>query len=327
MMNYYSENTESQYPTPPWGLAEPDLGANSQGDWVSDALQDEKRDIACLLSHKSAQPNHDPISVSVFTKDIRVVLPPPLIPDNFERSKRGKIFSFSKASQHRMLRICRNSGHLIRSQICLTYHLEWPEDGEALKKDLQRLYYCLRRKYKGLVYLWVLEFQERGTPHFHFFTDREPEDFEFQAYVAKQWNRITAPGNKSHLQWHLHPSNFFPWDMQSGKYLAKEYMGKEAQKKVPENFQNVGRFWGCSQNMTPVPVHVIPDNNADPYVLKKVIRILAKQREKTLKTFGVRKKIRGRALTFTLPHASPAFILLMEYYNGLGPPESYSVPF
>jgi len=40
--------------------------------------------------------------------------------------------------------------------------------------------------------------------------------------------------------------------MKKGGYLCK-YLEKKEQKNVPNNFENVGRFWGCSRNMVPDP--------------------------------------------------------------------------
>lgn len=207
----------------------------------------------------------------------------------------SNILEFSQKSRSNLLHTCRNSGHEIKSQICLTYHESWSEDGKQVKKDINNFSRYLSRKFSDLHYLWVLEFQERTAPHFHFFSDI-PTKPEFrvpfrvvpsQRDLAELWvlrvQKLHLPGAITTLDFHSHEKNFFDWQMKSGSYLTKEYIEKSIQKDVPENFKNVGRFWGASRNMKPRFDIVDPETTQDPLyvgVITRAVRALSKKADK-----------------------------------------------
>mgnify|MGYP001809958834 CR=1 FL=1 len=188
----------------------------------------------------------------VFEKDAFVcrhfpAMPPRENPPN----PRMAIYEFSDKSRAHLDHVACNSGHLIKSQFCLTYHEQMPFDGEQVKRHLDKWLKSYRRRFPGAGYLWVLEFQQRGVPHFHVFLTI-PVDHQAQKKMARSWVRITK-GDKLQYWWHCRRKNWIPWDMSNGKYLIKNYCVKIAQKDVPRDFVNVGRFWGCSRNMQPKP--------------------------------------------------------------------------
>jgi len=194
----------------------------------------------------------------VFAKDTYVcrsfAATPPVGKDPAPRTS---IYEFSDKSRQHLDHVCSNSGHLIKSQICLTYRNQNPADGEIVKIHLDKWLKSMRRRYPDLGYLWVLEFQERGVPHFHVFLTVKP-DRVMQKKIAKSWVRITK-GDKVQYWWHCRPSNWISWKMDSSKYLLKNYVVKIAQKDVPAHYQNVGRFWGSSRNLTPKPALITPE--------------------------------------------------------------------
>lgn len=256
------------------------------------------------IEHRSEGPvslNDPPYLLHVYYRDLKVkkffpqAVPPP-------SGLKSKIFRFSDDSRRNLLHVCRNSGHHIQSQFCLTYHDSWPSDGKAAKAQLHHFITGLKRLQgcSQVHYLWVLEFQARSAPHFHFFTDI-PAASPYWAGVpflcppapvtasdlAHLWvvqvQGLHMPGCRETLQFHSHESNFFRWQMVSGKYLAKEYVEKSMQKDVPEDFQNVGRFWGNSRNMKPQFMVLDPYETEDPLlagVIPRAIRSISKLREK-----------------------------------------------
>jgi len=166
-------------------------------------------------------------------------------------SCRKAIYEFSDKSRNHLNHICCNSGHLVKSQFCLTYHGQNPTDGATVKMHLDRWLKSYRRRFPAGAYLWVLEFQNRGTPHYHVFLS-VAVDRAMQKKMAKSWIKITN-GSPAQYWWHCRPENWTPWSMDNGNYLMKQYAIKHAQKEVPQEFQNVGRFWGCSRAMHPTP--------------------------------------------------------------------------
>lgn len=293
---------------------------------------------ACLLVHNSTaseppQEEKKPFYLQVFHKDLKVKVPYPAASP--PGSLRQDIFQFSDASRRRLLHVCRNSGHHIKSQFCLTYHEAWPHDGKEVKANLNHFITVFKKIFgKDSKYLWVLEFQKRGAPHIHFFSDLEPNR-EYQHILTNIWilTVLGLSSDSSTYRFHNHPSNFFAWNMKSGKYLSKEYLEKSVQKGVPENFQNVGRFWGHSRNMKPDFLMIDPnDLPGIKHEIKKAVRSITKAHEKLScriaracrdslrekgRITGKRKPIKKRNLrakikSYTVPLLSGAFMTILN---------------
>lgn len=243
--------------------------------------------------------------VQVYHSDVKIKRPA-IQPSNPQPGKRGCIFGFSDPSMNRLLFTCRNSGHLLQSQFCCTYHNSWPLNGKALKEQLQALIHRIKRKYgRGIHYLWVLEFQERGAPHIHLFLDIPPTR-KNRWFLADAWLDVSdQSGDVMCRRFHRNPKNFFSWEMRSGAYLAKEYIGKVEQKHVPESFHNVGRFWGTSRNMTPDFSTIDPrdEETAQQICIEKALRVVMRLQEKKIDQFKAYGCLYQRALDFfQLPH-------------------------
>lgn len=222
--------------------------------------------------------------LQVYRNDVKIKRPT-LQGDTSTKGKRGQIFEFSASSMNRLLFICRNSGHLVQSQFCCTFHNSWPLDGKALKQMLEGFIKRLKRKFgRGIHYLWVLEFQDRGAPHIHFFSDILPTRHN-RWFLADAWlDASDQTGDSKCRRFHRNPKNFFTWEMKSGAYLAKEYIGKVEQKDVPASFKNVGRFWAASHNMTPDYATVDPRDYDFAYrdALTKTVRTITRACEKKI---------------------------------------------
>lgn len=234
---------------------------------------------------------------------------------------RGEIDAFSYKSRRRLEFTIRNTAHAFVSQIALTYHHNLASDGQEVKRHLDNLLRRLRTKFPFVKYLWILEFQQRGVPHYHLFLT-VPPDKSLHEFIARSWNRITGE-TEQHLAVHLHEKNFIPWSMETPGYLTK-YLHKENQKHVPSHYLNVGRFWGCSRGLVSDPEVITkemlgvmyqpivdaktgeiedPRNN-----YKEVYRILRKWHEAKVK-FAKRK--RGRPGRYTSPIARQQNYLMM----------------
>lgn len=168
---------------------------------------------------------------------------------------RGEIDHFSDKAKKRLRFSVLNSFPFLISQFCCTYHQNPPTEGKVLKKHLNIFLTRLRKNVK-CKYLWILEFQKSGNPHFHIFLTVPPNN-NLHEYLAKTWNRITQE-SEEHYRFHRHPHNFIDWDMGSGAYTTK-YLDKASQKNVPEGFGKVGRFWGASRGLVPDPEIFTPE--------------------------------------------------------------------
>jgi hypothetical protein len=141
------------------------------------------------------------------------------------------------------------------SQFGLTYHENWPSDGRVCKAHLNAWLTALRRILPGGGYLWLLEFQQRNAPHYHVFLTVPPDE-SIRLQLAEAWCRITSPGDPDALCFHQNQRNWVDWDMRSGSYLCK-YLDKEAQKCVPADYVQFGRFWGNSRGLEADPVPIL----------------------------------------------------------------------
>lgn len=245
--------------------------------------------------------------VSVFRNACKVHRMNSYVPATFgnKPTRRGVIDHFSSKSRARLKFVAGNCFPLLVSQFCLTYGASnIPADGRETHNHLKRFLDAVRRKYPGSTYLWTLEFQRRGVPHFHVFFSFPPSELKHE-WLARKWCKITN-GSAGQYVVHRNERNFVSWDMKKGGYLCK-YLEKQEQKKVPNNFENVGRFWGCSRNMVPSPdqwffsdLQKIVIQHTDKVtgeiigldIPKLIYRTLRKHHESTIKLCGKKRKSR-----------------------------------
>ncbi len=153
--------------------------------------------------------------------------------------------------------------------LTLSYGNIYPSNGYLVKKSLNRFLTFLRTRYSNLGYIWFLEFQARGAPHFHVLLDQDviPGDRDL---VASRWLIAAIEFtmlDREYPPWliadtalkmfkvHRHPKT---WEKlrsaDGGRGYVTSYASKPNQKEVPKQFGNVGRFWGNSKNAIPRPL-------------------------------------------------------------------------
>ncbi len=169
---------------------------------------------------------------------------------------RGVIKELSKSSVNRMKLTLRNVDPvLIKSILTLTYPKDFPLNGRDVKRHLDLMKRWLKRHGVGSGF-WFLEFQKRGAPHFHMFLSCFPVG-GVQA-VSKAWCQIVGGNDENHLRWHLGELSGTPClelmrNPHAASAYATKYATKVEQKAVPEEFEDVGRFWGYwGRSMRPV---------------------------------------------------------------------------
>lgn len=269
--------------------------------------------------------------------DVRVIRDygPRPQPEHLKGVTRGDVQMFTARSAARLVRTARNAFPALVSQFCLTYHASNP-DGATAKKHLHAWLVALRRAAPGAGYLWILEFQSRGVPHFHVWLTVPVNDALWQR-LGRAWNRIAEPLSPEHLWWHtrerLDPRSgklqrsFIAWNMKAAGYLRK-YMSKEAQKCVPDGFGWAGRFWGSTRDLVPLPVTVPADDlpmsvtdltrDLCRYVEARrrrgaaVARKIAADRGREYKPVKLRPTVRAQSTSGWLNNAAPAFWRLVE---------------
>lgn len=225
------------------------------------SVADRVRGNACLYRHISKKPfSPPPVNTAsrfikearfeIYTRSVKVRRPCPTsaVPPNRAGSS---IDSFSAKSRSRLRCLCDNSTHIIKTQFCMTYADVWPDDGKQTKKDLNKFLTSVRYHFDDFKYIWILEFQSRGCPHFHLFSNI-PHTYENHKILVRLWHKIAGHNNPDHVKVHSHSRQFKPWNLGTGGYLCK-YLDKEKQKEVPAKYADVGRFWGNSRGLIAKP--------------------------------------------------------------------------
>lgn len=243
------------------------------------------------------------------------------------RPRRQRIASFSEASARRLHHQVRNAPLEVKSQFLLTYPADFPLSGKIVKNHLDRWFRAIRKAYgsENFGFEWVLEFQtKRGAPHFHVFFTWEPSN-ELRRFLAKKWNGIVK-GGKKHLWFHLRSKNFVAWNMGKGGYVMK-YAQKKEQKDVPENFEDVGRFWGCSRNMIPQAFNLDFERMAGicDWSVKAIqnyfLRALRKYHDGQLERWGKESRLHGQDWSkVKVPNTGQVVRQLLRYVYGNRPP-------
>jgi len=169
--------------------------------------------------------------------------------DDIERGRtRSKIMEFTHGTSTRMAAYLRECVAPYSYMHTLTYPSDYPSDGHTVKYHLRR--YCQElmriskrngRNEAGI--FWFIEFQKRGAPHFHLLTT----DFYSFRRCQLLWYTIVNSGDIKHLKAGVRVER-----LKKGKKgmiaYAKKYAAKQEQKKVPEDYISVGRFYGMYGN-------------------------------------------------------------------------------
>lgn len=165
---------------------------------------------------------------------------------------RGRVSGFSRQSRRRLMMtiagVKRNAE--LPSFVTLTYPSEFPTV-ERAKRDLKIFLQRLNRKFPNAGYIWKLEPQERGAPHYHMMV-WGVSNSELFGWTVKNWFEIAGNGDKNHYLFHMGVlKDSVPcvskvrsfrgiWSYAS-KYLGKTFDVAEWGQKW------TGRFWGVGK--------------------------------------------------------------------------------
>ena len=223
------------------------------------------------------------LTVKIFEKDFHMSsYVKPLVTRKIKYSKRGTIKKLTVRSTKRLRFLLRNTAHKMEYEVGLTYPKSFSSDGVLVKKHFHKL--RTRLNYYGYKYIWILEFQSRGAPHFHMLVSKEIK----KDVLAKMWFDIVGSGDLKHLRRGVHVAIIRNKDGMAGYFAT--YLSKQDQKHVPESYSNVGRFWGSSKDLVDCTVKKFYGLHADIQELKREIRPLRRWYDKQKKSWSKKKK-------------------------------------
>jgi hypothetical protein len=146
------------------------------------------------------------------------------------------------------------------------------------------LQYLRRRKIK---FIWVLEFQSKGAPHYHIIAS----DFLPKDEASERWHKIMGSGDEKHLKARTGIASIKSKEQLHGNLLT--YIKKLDQKNVPEVFKDVGRFWGSSRGLLAWQLF---QKRGHYFRLLWRIKLLRKWYQAHLRKFGIKWRWRGKGL-------------------------------
>lgn len=192
---------------------------------------------------------------------------------------RGAIREMSEASRGRLASAAYTltaEGHEPAAMITLTSPGNWDEiylnqdeaGGVLFKAHLRAFRMRLQRKLEleGVMehkVLWFLEFQRRGAPHVHLMlfglTVGASLRRRLRKWCGAAWSEIV--GNPSQFEQEKHRRAGTQVSKMRVKHFgyATKYATKPEQKTVPDEFAQVGRFWGLWNHKLPKPDTLVFD--------------------------------------------------------------------
>jgi len=170
--------------------------------------------------------------------------------------------------------------------LTLTYHHGHERDGHSASVDRNLFLTNLRQQYPGCQYIWRIEPQRRGAPHFHVIvwfqiaqSDVELQDFT--AYINRTWHRIADPNSAAHEKHGVRvdrASSYRKAFIYLTKYTAKD------DDKSDWNYQ--GRRWAASRDLPTSPVACWEATPAQAWMMKRILRKLVSKRSKSGQRFA-----------------------------------------
>ena len=208
-----------------------------------------------------------PLVLEDWPRGVRVRMP---IGHRIGGGQRSKVTIFSRSSQNALGWVYSQGPW--SSMLTLTYPCTYP-DGETSKAQLNVVLQKLRRMH--IKYLWVLEWQARGVPHYHIWMDRrfrdcplseDLQDLQSWRPIMTTWLRaIGEDSNPRALAFGLHQKSYIDWEVRVGNNYAKKYASKQEQKCLPPGVEKFGRWWGCSRGVNkPVRMVDLPEDGFCP---------------------------------------------------------------
>jgi hypothetical protein len=126
--------------------------------------------------------------------------------------------------------------------LTLTYPAEWSWDAELWKRHLKVFSQRFVRRFPSAGFIWKLEFQERGAPHFHPFVWGISESEGLRAiieFISEAWFEVVGSGDEKHFIAGTRVEK-----MRSATAAIRYVSGYASKSDQTLVGKKVGRYWG-----------------------------------------------------------------------------------
>ncbi|MGH8093981.1 MAG: rolling circle replication-associated protein [Chthoniobacterales bacterium] len=156
----------------------------------------------------------------------------------------------------------------------LTYPSEWTWDVKLWKRHLKIFSQRFLRRWQHGGFVWKLEFQKRGAPHFHpFVWGISNCDYrEFMHWISDAWNEIAGDGDPNHLLAGTRIER-----LRHAKAAIRYVSGYASKTDQTRPGEKVGRYWGVvGRDRIPwgQPASITLDKQQSKVVLRTVRRFM-----------------------------------------------------
>jgi len=207
-----------------------------------------------------------------------------LIPER----KKGDIRKFSVNSKRRFVKELAHINLICYGNplfVTLTYRNTLPKDGKELQRHLNLFLTKLRRYRENFHYVWRLEFQKRGAPHFHLvllplFSVDKKYLWKYRRLLINNWRESIGDWDAD-LEKYAVKTDFV-----EGKKNVFSYISKYATK--PDEIESntyFGRRFGMSRDMNQHPIVQTFISNRDFYLFRKLVYNFLKKKNKLNEQF------------------------------------------
>jgi hypothetical protein len=194
-----------------------------------------------------------PITLNFYQNSIHVSGLSEIVPhDPPPDRKKNDIVSFSKNSRRRMIKLVSTIQFFSYYKtffVTLTYHEDWNSNPRFSKNHLDRYLKSIKQFLPSIDYIWRLEEQERGAPHYHIlFFLREKistaDNKKLNSLFTSAWIKIK--------DCKCHYCRHYGIDVQSIESTSKliSYVSKYSAKQNENKPASlIGRRWGHSAEL------------------------------------------------------------------------------
>lgn len=223
------------------------------------------------------------------------------------KTKRGKVTHFSKKSRkallNKILQLEHRPGYYF---VTLTYQ-NYETTFQTWKKDLNHFYSSVHYHYPRMGFLWKLEYQKRGAPHFHLllFDPSIPNLKQLRSIVKEAWYKVVGEKSKS-FRHHGTDVQSIKNIKTSGFYLAM-YQCKDQNERldIPS-----GRTWGI-KGRAKMPFTEFGEKIMNEFIYIKFKRCVRKwvQKQKHSKGYATYLKNRFGSFNVFMPFQEQARLI------------------